>query len=422
MSHWEVDPETRTKLLTLQQQPANSKCVDCNAPSPQWASPKNGIFMCLTCAGIHRGLGVHISFVRSITMDSLKTPELKRMELGGNDRWKDFFNAHDVNKSQGRTFEELTIKERYEGEVAEEWRRRLAARAEGKEFVPLTVEEKARLNGSINSPATSNTGVGVTRSSSIIRQSRSRTANSSSSTSHLRKNESISSSSTPRSGSPQKPSLPPSQKEKNEAYFAKMGAANAGRSEHLPPSQGGKYAGFGSDPFPDSRGDENGNGEGPPGLDEWQKDPVGALTKGFGWFTTTVGKGAKQVNDEWLVPGVQKIQQSDALSQARQTAATASRSLNQSFNNFVEGGGNPNNHNSSSSLSYTSTRRREPEKKDFWDSFGAADASGGNGGGGGGGAMAGGAIGTSTMKGGSGNGGGNGGNSGKDGWGDDDDW
>lgn len=38
----------------------------------------------------------------------------------------------------------------------------------------------------------------------------------------------------------------PSDKARNETYFEKMGAENANRPEDLPPSQGGRYTGFGS--------------------------------------------------------------------------------------------------------------------------------------------------------------------------------
>ncbi|KAL2157535.1 hypothetical protein VTH06DRAFT_6086 [Thermothelomyces fergusii] len=87
---WEVDPETRSKLVAIQAEADNNLCCDCNAPSPQWASPKFGIFICLSCAGVHRGLGVHISFVRSISMDAFKAAEIERMRLGGNANWKRF--------------------------------------------------------------------------------------------------------------------------------------------------------------------------------------------------------------------------------------------------------------------------------------------------------------------------------------------
>jgi hypothetical protein len=44
---------------------------------------------------------VHISFVRSITMDAFKAQEIERMRLGGNKPWRDFFEAAEANVSAG---------------------------------------------------------------------------------------------------------------------------------------------------------------------------------------------------------------------------------------------------------------------------------------------------------------------------------
>ncbi|WOL06003.1 ADP-ribosylation factor GTPase-activating protein AGD4 [Canna indica] len=49
--------------------PGNDVCAECGSPDPDWASLNLGILMCIECSGVHRNLGVHISKVRSLTLD-----------------------------------------------------------------------------------------------------------------------------------------------------------------------------------------------------------------------------------------------------------------------------------------------------------------------------------------------------------------
>uniref|UniRef100_A0A7N0UJ13 Uncharacterized protein n=1 Tax=Kalanchoe fedtschenkoi TaxID=63787 RepID=A0A7N0UJ13_KALFE len=53
----------------LREIPGNGICAECSAPEPDWASLNLGILLCIECSGVHRNLGVHISKVRSITLD-----------------------------------------------------------------------------------------------------------------------------------------------------------------------------------------------------------------------------------------------------------------------------------------------------------------------------------------------------------------
>lgn len=230
--------------------------------------------MCLECAGKHRGLGVHISFIRSVSMDAFKAGEIERMRLGGNRRWKQFWINHEYNKDLGLDWDSSTVRERYEGPVGEEYKERLSAEVEGRDYVPPAP-------GSRPPPQEYKPPARAATTSSM--------GNS-------------------RSGSPAQlsggPALSGGKAKVDDKYFSRLGNANAARPADLPPSQGGKYGGFGSQmPSPPSRS----NTEGPPGVDEFQKDPVAALTKGFGWFGGMVGKTARTVNEEYIAPAAQKV-------------------------------------------------------------------------------------------------------------------
>lgn len=198
-------------------------------------------------------------------MDAFKATEIKRMQLSGNKTWQDFFNANSTT-----SFDDLSIKERYDSEAGEEYKERLNAKCDGREF-DLAAFKKER--------------------AAILEKQAARNA---------------SRSQTPMGGSRNQSPAPPKfgndpvQKAKNEEYFARMGNANAGRPDGLPPSQGGKYGGFGSS-MPEPQQQQGGL------ADEFQKDPVAALTKGFGSFWGAVSKQAKVVNESYIAPTAKNV-------------------------------------------------------------------------------------------------------------------
>lgn len=95
----------KKRLKALMQRPENQVCSDCPEKRPTWASlivpppgappgtEKIGSFCCLECSGSHRRIGVHITFVRSVNLDSWKEWEVQAMENGGNAKVNAIFEA-----------------------------------------------------------------------------------------------------------------------------------------------------------------------------------------------------------------------------------------------------------------------------------------------------------------------------------------
>ncbi|KAH9837522.1 stromal membrane-associated protein 2-like [Teratosphaeria destructans] len=77
----------RATLKQLVKLESNKSCADCKRNKhPRWASWNLGIFVCIRCSGIHRSLGVHISRVKSVDLDSWTDEQMASMLKWGNKR------------------------------------------------------------------------------------------------------------------------------------------------------------------------------------------------------------------------------------------------------------------------------------------------------------------------------------------------
>ncbi|KAG5642563.1 hypothetical protein DXG03_002550 [Asterophora parasitica] len=84
---------TRT-LRELVKRPENKVCADCKRNDPRWASWNIGVFLCIRCSGIHRGMGTHISKVKSVDLDTWTPEQMESIQKWGNHLANLYWEAH----------------------------------------------------------------------------------------------------------------------------------------------------------------------------------------------------------------------------------------------------------------------------------------------------------------------------------------
>lgn len=122
----QIQDKCQAILGQLLREEDNKYCVDCDAKGPRWASWNLGMFLCIRCAGIHRNLGVHISRVKSVNLDTWTPEQVACLQQMGNSKGRAVYEANlpdNFRRPQTDSSLEAFIRSKYEQKkyIAKEW-------------------------------------------------------------------------------------------------------------------------------------------------------------------------------------------------------------------------------------------------------------------------------------------------------------
>ncbi|CAH8590407.1 unnamed protein product [Heterobilharzia americana] len=114
---------TEHLIQNIRSAAGNDFCADCGASEPDWASLNLGAMVCISCSGIHRQLGTHISRIRSLHLDEWSTESVAVMGAIGNTLANSVWeaavpvnagNRRKPDSSSSREEKEIWIRAKYE--------------------------------------------------------------------------------------------------------------------------------------------------------------------------------------------------------------------------------------------------------------------------------------------------------------------
>lgn len=110
----------KAKLDKMRKEPDNRSCADCASGGTVWASINLGVFLCLRCGSIHRGLGTHVSIPKGCTGTYLWGPdELEAMSAKGNSLAREVYGGdeHRPSPDAGDEAWKMYIRDKYENKT-----------------------------------------------------------------------------------------------------------------------------------------------------------------------------------------------------------------------------------------------------------------------------------------------------------------
>jgi len=332
-------------------------------------------------------------------MDKWSDEQLKKMELGGNTKALQFF------QSQPDYREGMSIKEKYNSNFAKLYREKLQAECEGRVWVAPPVSQlppAQTTNSSFSNNNNNNNGFGGNSRTNSWDNFSSNTnksngfgsnngfgptggfgsnnfnSNNNNGFGFNNNNNNSNSNSNVFTNNAQTMFIP--DKAKNEEFFARKGRENENRRDDIPPSQGGKYTGFGSTPLMNDPQPQNEN------LAQLQK----SLSSGWSFLAEKAkigvkiaAAGASSLNENYIKPASNAVRDPNFTQNigfyaesfkrtVSEKASQAAGQISQAYQNFQQGG-NPNRRsmrNEPYVVKNNDSSNNNNNNNDFFNSFG----------------------------------------------------